>query len=239
MILMKPQRVVLCLLFVLLSGCMTERFQPATDPLSAPQPSTFLVKKIGYDEHGRPLFSERLSKRPGGADEQFSLVHVLQGKPVRSYDILIVDQQHADMGKPLAIVYEWTGKGFEAGFIITGHLMRADVSASGKEALAIVACEAAPIVIGGVTGFLVGIVSSIPEAATELRRVVVNTRETVVGYTVYEYDEKGRIRFMKMYPPAENVAELVTTEFFYEGENRDPSKTEVTSMVEKKIRLIQ
>ena len=87
--------------------------------------------------------------------------------------------------------------------------------------------------------FVVGVVSSIPETATELKHAVVNSREALIGSTVYEYDEKGRIRFMKMYSPAENNAELVKTEFVYEGENRDPLKTEVTSIVEKKIRLIQ
>jgi len=86
--------------------------------------------------------------------------------------------------------------------------------------------------------FVVGVVSSIPETATEMRRVVVNTREALIGSTAYEYDEKGRISIMKMYPPAENAGELVRTEFHYEGENRDPSRTEVMSLIEKKTRLI-
>jgi hypothetical protein len=168
----------------------------------------------------------------------FTIVHAVDNRPVRSYDIVIVREQQADMIKPLAVVYEWTGKGFEAGFSITGNLFRGGVYASGKDALAIVAIEAAPIVIGGVTGFVVGIVSSVPETATELRRVIVNARETVIGYTLYEYDEKGRIRFMKMHSPTRNDAELVKTEFLYEGENSDPLRTEVTSIPEKKVRII-
>lgn len=93
--------------------------------------------------------------------------------------------------------------------------------------------------VGGVTGFVVGILSSIPEAAGELRKVIVNARETVVGYTVYEYDEKGRIKFMKLYPPVEHAEELVKTEFMYSGDNDLPVKTEVTSLVEKKVRMIR
>ena len=169
----------------------------------------------------------------------FTIVHSVDNRPVRSYDIVIVKEQRADMSRPFAIVYEWTGRGFEAGLSITGNLFRGGVYASGKEVLAVIAIEAAPIVIGGVTGFVVGIVSSIPQTTAELRRVIVNARETVIGYTLYEYDEKGRIRFMKMYSPAGNSAELVRTEFLYEGENRVPMKTEVTSLVEKKIRMIQ
>jgi hypothetical protein len=236
----KPNFVLFILLVLLQSGCMTDRFRPGTDFATDLEQPTILVKKISHDEHGRPLFSERLIKRPVHSGEEFSLVYINAGKPVRSYDIVIVKEQQADMVRPLAIVYEWTGKGFEAGLSITGNFLRSGVLVSSRDdALAILAMEAAPIVIGGVTGFVVGVVYSIPETATEMRRVIINTREALIGYTAYEYDEKGRIRSMKMYPPAANAEELVKTEFIYEGENRDPSKTEVTSLIEKKTRLIQ
>jgi hypothetical protein len=228
----------ICCVLLVLSGCMTERVQPATEYPSVPRQSAFLVKKIQYDEHGRPLFPVVLRDRPGKAGDVFTIVHSVNNRPARSYDIVIVKERQADMSKPLAIVYEWTGKGFEAGFSISGHLLQRGVY-SGREALTVLAVEAAPVVIGGVTGFVVGVVSSIPETATELRRVIVNARETVIGYTLYEYDEKDRMRYMKMYSPAEPDTVLVKTEFFYEGENRDPSTTEVTSLVEKKIRLIK
>jgi len=229
-----------CCLFLVLSGCMTERVQPVTEYPAVPKQGTFLVKKIEYDEHGRPLFRERLGKRPGSAGEQCAIVHTVNDKPVRSYAIAIVEQQRADMGKPLAVIYEWTGKGFEGGLAISQGLFPNGISInSGDEALAYLAIRAAPIVIGGVTGFVIGIVSSVPETAIELKKVIVNARETVLGYTVYEYDEKGRIKFMKLYPPAEHAEAIVKTEFFYEGESNDPSKTEVTSVLENKIRLIR
>ncbi|MGE5173815.1 MAG: hypothetical protein ACM3MD_08300 [Betaproteobacteria bacterium] len=66
-----------------------------------------------------------------------------------------------------------------------------------------------------------------------------NAREVVTGYTAYEYDEKGRIRFMKLYPPDEHAVELVKTEFFCTGNGDVPDKTEVTSLVEKKVRMIR
>lgn len=236
---MKLHLILSFLLFLLLSGCMTERVQPPTEYPFVPRQSTFLVRQIEYDDHGRPLFSLVLSDRPGKVGQMFTIVHSVDNRPVRSYDIVIVKERQADLIKPLAVVYEWTGKGFEAGLVITGNLFRGGVYASGKDALAVVAIEAAPIVIGGVTGFVVGIVSSIPETATELGRLIVNARETVIGYTLYEYDEKGRIKFMKMQFPAQHDEELVKTEFFYEGENRDPLKTEVTSIPEQKMRMIQ
>jgi len=43
---------------------------------------------------------------------------------------------------------------------------------------------------------------------------------------------------MKMYPPEEQAEELVKTEFHYTGDSNVPSKTEVTSRVEKKMRMV-
>ena len=224
---------------LLISGCMTERVAPIATYLDIPKQSIFLVKKVEYDSHGRPLFPETLSSRPGKAGELFTVVHAVNEKPVRSYDIVIVEQDKADIQRPLAVVYEWTGRGFEGGIEISQELFPNGVTInSGGEALAYLAFRTAPIVIGGITGFAVGILSSIPETASELRKVIVNTRETVVGFTVYEYDEKGRIKFMKMYPPAEHADELVYTEFHYSGEGDVPSKTEVTSRVEHKTRMV-
>jgi len=235
---MHVRAVHLCCALLVLSGCMTERVQPAVEYPSVPKQSTFLVKKVEFDEHGRPLFPATLRDRPGKTGEAFTLVHAVNNRPVRSYDIAIIEQRQADMGKPFAIVYEWTGRGFQVGLDFSGRFT-GSFYGSGREAVAYLAIMTAPIVIGGVTGFVVGIVSSIPETAIELRRVIVNARETVIGYTLYEYDEKGRIRFMKMYPPEEYAEELVKTEYHYTGDSDVPCKTEVTSPVEKKTRMIR
>jgi hypothetical protein len=224
---------------LIISGCMTERVAPIATYPDVPKQSMFLVKKVEYDNHDRPLFPGTLSSRPGKAGELFTVVHAVNGKPVRSYDIVIVEQNKADMQRPLAVVYEWTGRGFEGGLEISqGFFPNGVTINSGGEALAYLAIRTEPVVIGGITGFAVGVLSSIPETASELRKVIVNARETLVGYTVYEYDEKGRIKFMKMYPPAEHAEELVYTEFHYSGESDVPSKTEVTSRVEHKKRMV-
>jgi hypothetical protein len=229
-----------CSLTAVFVGCMTERVQPVKEYPFVPKQTTFLANKIEYDIHGRPLFSNVLSSRPGRSGDRFTIVHTVNNRPVRSYDIAIVEQQKADLAKPFAVIYEWTGRGFEGGLDISGRMFPNGVQInSGDEALAYLAIRTAPVVIGSVTGFVVGVVSSIPVTATELKHAVVNSRETVIGYTVYEYDEKGRIRFMKAYPPVEHAEELVKTEFFYSGDSRDPFKTEVTSVVEKKMRIIQ
>jgi hypothetical protein len=242
---MNRETYVRSLLFLLSSialfgaGCMTERVHPAAEYPSVPKQSLFLVKKIEHDDHGRPRFTSTLSDRPGKSGEMFTIVHAVNNRPVRSYDIAILDLQKPDMRRPLAVIYEWTGKGFEVGLVISEMLMPNGFSGSGEAALAYLAFKAAPIVIGGVTGFVIGLVSSVPATAAELKHVIVNAREMVIVYTVYEYDERGRIRFMKLYPPQEYPSELVKTEFFYSEGSVDPYKTEVTSVVEKKVRLLR
>ena len=223
-------------LALLLSGCMTERIQPVADYAFVPEQTTFLIKNLDHDEHGRPVFPAPLRARPGKSGELFTLVHTVNKKPDRSYDIAIVEQEK---GRPFAVIYEWTGRGFEGGMEISESIMPGGVISSGGEAAAYLAIKTAPMVLGGVTGFVVGILSSIPETAIELRRVIVSAREKVVAYTVYEYDEQGRIKFMKLYPPAEHAPELVRTEFFYEGSGKDPFRTEITSLIEKKVRILQ
>lgn len=100
------------------------------------------------------------------------------------------------------------------------------------------AFKAAPLAIGSMTGFVIGIVASIPETFTELGHVIVNTRVKVLGYAAHEYDRRGRVKFMKMYPPEEYAEELVRAEFYYTSDSDFPYKTEMTSLVEMKVRMI-
>ncbi len=229
--------VVFCALLILAEGCMTARVQPAAPRPSMPENSTIIVGKIDYDDHGRPLFTDVLNKRPSHADDTFTIVKFEGGRPVASYDIMIAGEQPVNLKKPISVIYEWTGKGFETGLEITGHL-GGQVNASGEGAAVYLALMTAPIVIGGVTGFVIGVAESIPKTAAELRKIIVNRREIVVGNTLYEYDEKGRLKFMVLYPSAEQATELVRTEFLYNGMNRDPFRTEVKSEPEQKIRVI-
>jgi hypothetical protein len=225
-------------LVLTLAGCMAERVPLPRDHPGIPKQSSFLVKKIGYDEHGRPQFNERPGIRPRSAGETFAVVHTINDLPSRSYHIAIVEQPRTGPG-PLKVIYTWTGKGFEGGVEITSGIFPKDGTIhSGAEAAAYLTIKAAPIVIGTVTGFVVGVLASIPETAKELKRVIVSTRETVIGITEYTYDDQGRIRFMKLYPPVEHSDALVRTEFFYEGASVIPKKAEVTSVVEQKIRQV-
>jgi hypothetical protein len=162
------------------------------------------------------------SARSERSGEQFTLVHAVNVRVVRSYEIAMLEQQRADMSKPLTVEYIWTGKGFRAGLDISGRVA-GSFHESGEGAAVYLAIMPAPIIIGGLFGFVVGIVSSIPETTGELRCVIANYREMVMGYTVYEYDETGRIRYMKLFPLAEHTGELVKTEFHYAEDSSVPS----------------
>jgi len=56
------------------------------------------------------------------------------------------------------------------------------------------------------------------------------------SYTVCEYDERVRIKYMKLYPPVKHPEELVITVFPYTGGSNAPSRMEVNSLIEKKVR---
>ncbi len=237
----KPMRipVVLFLLFAFtLEGCFTTRVPPVAEYPAVQNQSIFLVKKIGYDQYGRPRFDDRLTRRPGSAGDTFTVVHAINNRPVRSYDIAIVSSK-ADLTKPFAVIYDWTGRGFEGGAEISSGLFPQGATIhSGEEAAVYLALKAAPIVIATVTGFVVGVLASIPETAVELKNVIVNASETVIGRREYLYDERGRIKFMNLYPPAEHAEALVKTQFIYEGDGATPTRTEVLSVAERKMRTI-
>ncbi len=228
----------LLLLSFFLGGCFTSRIHPVAKYPAVRDQSIFLVRKIGYDRFGRPGFGDRLEHRPGSAGELFTVVHAIHGRPVRSYDIAVAASK-ADLTRPFAVIYAWTGRGFEGGVEIASGLFPGSVTIqSREEATVYLAIKAAPVVIATVTGFVVGVLAGIPATASELKKVLVNARETVTGRAEYSYDERGRIRFMKIYPPAEHASALVTTEFLYRGDGETPIRTIVTSAAEKKVRTL-
>ncbi len=230
--------VVFILLVILpLEGCFTTRVPPVAEYPAVQNQSIFLVKKIGYDQYGRPRFDDRLNRRPGSAGDTFAVVHAVNSKPVRSYSIAVVPSK-ADLTRPFAVIYDWTGRGFEGGVEISSAIGPPGAIQSGEEAAVYLAIKAAPIVIATVTGFVVGVLASIPETAVELKKIVVNARETITGYTEYSYDERGRIKFMNLYPPAEHADALVKTQFVYQGDGQEPVRTVVTSVAERKVRTI-
>lgn len=229
-------------LFALLlfnTGCAPRYAGPTADrPLSRPEDKTFFVKNTEYDEHGRPLFRDFLTERPAIEGEPFTILQYQENRPVQSFDVMVVGRK-ADINRPLAVIYKWTGDGFQAGLAVSEGLAPGYYqSGSAKEAAAYLAIKAAPVVIGGVSGFVIGLVACIPETAVEVKNLIVNTQEVIMSHTYYEYDKLNRLTTMKMYLPAERETEAVRTVFYYKDSESDPEKTEVKSFVEHTVRTI-
>jgi len=230
----KAMLLLLCPLLVF--ACMTHRIDLplSTLPVNTEE-NLALIARVEYDVKGRPFFGQRLKQRPKNAGEQFTVVRFAGSRAVESYDILVSSEQKPDMMRPLGVIYHWTGEGFQGGLALT---QGSGFYGSARDLAAYMAVRVVVVAVGGVVGFAVGVVESIPEAAAELKKVIVNAREQVVSYTRYEYDEQGRIAFMRMYAPGDRPVELVRTDYSYSGAEVLPLKTVVTSYPENKVRTI-
>jgi len=227
----------LLLVLLVASGCMTGRVDlAASSGQSDAAQKITIVKRIEYDVKGRPFFGVPLEQRPAKAGEQFTLVSYLADRPFQSYDIIVAGENGPDMSRPLGVIYRWTGEGFQGGMALTSGMQ--GFSGSVEALAGYLTIKLVPVAIGSVVGFAVGVAASIPEAAAELKKVIVSARETVVSYTRYAYDEQGRIASMRMYAPGDKPVELVRTEYFYSGAEALPSKTVVTSYPENKVRIL-
>ncbi len=233
-------KIVLGIVFAVaaLSGCAANRVElddilPWTDEI--------IVREIGYGEKGVPIIGAALAKRPSRPGDRFTVVRLAGGRPVISYDIAVMRQKQ-DFAKPFRTVYEWTGTGFRAGAQITGVLADGfnsnDTCVEGEGVTVVeLAIVAAPVTVGTVGGFVVGLADGIKQTALEMSKVVVAGEEAVTC-TVYEYDHLGRLMFMRMYTP-DHKRELVRTEYWYEGNETAPVRATVLSMAEGKKREIQ
>lgn len=207
---------------------------------SDPGARAVILKKIEFDAHGLPVFKAVLSDRPSETGERFAVVYYVNDRPVKSFDVAITDRK-ADLGKPFEIIYDWTGRGFSAGLDLTGHVgwnIHYEGS-SWKEFGVLMAAVAAPTIIGGACGFVIGVVSSIPEAAGEMKNLMVSSKEKLISFTRYEYDARDRLMRMKMYAPSDPPTEVVRTDFFYKEENTAPFKTEITSYPDNQVRTLE
>lgn len=78
----------------------------------------------------------------------------------------------------------------------------------------------------------------VPSAIKEMSRLVLSKKETVLGFSSYEYDEQGRLSRMRTFAPDGVPTELVSTDYFYEGESAVPH-ARVTSRPEKRTRTVR
>lgn len=193
---------------------------------------------MGYDDKGLPTPGETLVQRPSHPGEHFTVVSVAGRRLLTSYDIAVV-AEGPDFRRPVQAVYEWTGKGFEVGLQATGVLAHGlQGNFSGPDALAALAFVFAPVALGGVTGFVIGIGDGVVQTAVEFRKFALDSREQVLTCTEYDYDLRERLYRTRMLSP-DRKQELVRTIFHYEGQGKEPVRTVVESFVEGRQRNIR
>ncbi len=197
-----------------------------------------IVREMTYDDDGLPVPGRLLPVRPSDPGDHFTVVSLAGDRLQVSCDIAVMNER-PDFRKPFQAVYEWTGKGFRVGMeasMVLGLGLRG--SYSGSEAVAALAFVFAPVTIGGVTGFVIGIGDGVRQTALELRKFILDDGEQVLTCTLYDYDPRGRLARMRMFSP-DRKQELVRTAFEYAGAGTTPERTIVESLVEGKLRKIR
>jgi hypothetical protein len=186
-----------------------------------------MLQKIDYDPHGLPMFQSILQKRPDKAG-QFTLVYYWDNRPVKSFDIAIV-RKRPEVMQPLAVVYEWTGKGFKVGVYLASK-----INSSDKTGLRLDATE---MTLGTAAGFVIGVVAAVPTTIKEINGLIAGN-EVLISYSEYTYDQAGRLHIARTFQPAEKPRELVRTEFDYLDNETIPTQTIIYSYPDDKTRTM-
>lgn len=233
----------LMMFMLVFAGCAT-RHVTISDQHAATELREVLVQQVEYSAKGLPSFLNQVGYRPSEAGDRFTVVQLINDRPASSFDITVVGP-NADFKKPFKIVYKWTGKGFVSG--ATGSLATLDFSTHGltqqiidnkDTALGVVVVVLAPVVVGTVGGFIIGVADGIKTTAEEVGKVVLGNYEQAVTFTTYEYDAYDRLFLMRMFKADETRQELVRTEYLYETDDAQPVKTVITTFLDGTVKTL-
>lgn len=227
---------------LIFSGCATKHIG-LDEQRSATKTSEVLVRQVEYSPQGLPVLLNRLLHRPHSAGGSFTIVHLMDGRPMLSYDIAVVGP-NTDFTKPFKVIYEWTGKGFQIGALGTAATLNISAHAheavnSGDDVVIMFAVILAPLVVGTAGGFIIGVADGIKTSAEEVYKVVLGNYEKIVTYTTYAYDACDRLVLMRLYKADESRQELVRTEYTYQVDSAEPMKTVITTYPAGTVKTLQ
>lgn len=203
--------------------------------------SEVLIRQTDYTPRGLPAFTRPLGERPARPGDSFTIVQLLNGRPARSYDIVVVELE-GDFARPFKVMYEWTGRGFAGGARVASYTLESALHINvnrKEEAMAALGIVLAPVVIGTAGGFVIGIADGVRATAAEIGKVVAGKQERIVAYTTYDYDDSDRLVQMRMFNAAVAGQELVRTEYTYAGDGPEPRNATITSFPSGDVRIVE
>jgi hypothetical protein len=249
----------LCLLIIY---CGTQQAQLRDDDILEYNLTYSFYKTISYDKYHRPVITDKI-ERPTKDKEQFHIVAYNNNSPIRSYDILVQDiKKSFDLTKPFKLIFEWTGKGVKEGGKLVGINMETEGTKSKPTQqninypypFSIIPFGA--IMIGGTLGFFVGIYKGTVQLPKELKKIVIEGKEIMLGYTEYYYDLNERLALIKYFVPyaritnyseviynkanispniesesGDQISEIFQIQYFYKDKSIDPYKTIIVEKV--------
>ncbi len=229
-------------------------FSCASDqPVSHEKNNTRYYSEFGFDQYGIPVLSLEIEQSAVADASYFYLVTFTDKKPE---DIYVIQKtaQNGDYLKPLKIIYEWTGKGFKYGYEHSKGIIETSAGIGKNLAepvhdanlrVPLIMVTAVPgylvgttiFVASGVTGFIIGVKESGPEAYKEIKKTG-KAEGLVLGKYHFKYDELNRLAKYIHYSSAPEEMILSETTLYYFKDNLLPYKSINYSHVDRKESVI-
>ena len=248
----------LCLIICLfITYCGVKKTQLRDDDISEYDINYKIYKTITYDKYYRPIVADKI-ERPAKKGEQFHIVAAHKNIPIKVYDVLVEDMpKTVDYKKPLKIIWEWTKDGFKTGGkIALGYMDSGQYARAGnlkEAAIILVVIPAGICITSGTVGFVIGCGKGSIELSKDLKNLLIEGKEIMLGYSTYYYDNNGRIALIKYFIPYEmmnkylnefknqtdessainsepenEITQLFEIQYYYSGNSVDPYKTVIS-----------
>jgi len=179
-------------------------------------------KVLTFDSYGKPVFSEKLKKRPRRPGADFFLVQDRDsGRPAKYFHIE-VKGGNPDMKRPFRTLYDRTVSGMKGGAMVAGDIIESGQGSGGDEAEAVLTFAALSIAVGTAGGITVGLVEGSYEAVVEAGKVLSSTEE-LLSFCTCDYDSMGRLRTLRAFEAGPPELEMFRIRYAYEGSFGTPS----------------
>ncbi len=132
-----------------------------------------------------------------------------------------------DSQRLLRVVYDSGKAGFEEGVTLTSHLIQIipnlGSSSGSKDALAVVAFYAAPVLIGTTLGLTYGIIKVTPDALQALTGSLGADELVLIAVQNYTYDDRSRLVQIKVFAPTQPESVLSVLSYTYLADSLTPA----------------